>query len=118
MSRDGVVLIEVLAAFVILGLTGLSTVMYASAVVNARTFGVEREREIERAEDLMIEHVLLGHGDLIQRLGARPTDAFVVWIDRPRPGLFRIGITPSDQPELELLATLVYRPSDGLEVHR
>lgn len=111
MNRDGVALIEVLVALVILALTGISTVTYASAVADARTFGVERELELERAENLMIEHVLLDHRDLIRRLGARRAGEFVVWIDRPRPALFRVGVARSDRPEVELLATLVHRPS-------
>lgn len=110
MKRSGVVLIEVLIALAILALTGLSTVSYVSTLTRVQTRGIEREAEMESAEELLIEHALLEHRELVQRLGARSVGSFVVWIDRPRPELFRVGIAPAPRPESELLATLLYRP--------
>ncbi len=115
MNRRGAVLIEVLAAVAILAVAGLGTVRYLAAVLDAEARQHDREAEIGRAERLLVATGLLRQDELEQRLGARHSGGFLVWVDRPEPFLFRIGVSSVAEPERELLATLVYRRDDELD---
>lgn len=108
-GRGGAVLIEVLAALAILGVTGVSFLQHATAVMDAQSRLLDREHELARAERLLTATLLLRRTELEQRIGVRPSEDFLVWIDRPEPFLFRVGISAVARPEAELLATLVYR---------
>jgi hypothetical protein len=109
MNRHGAVLIEALVAIAILSVAGLSAIEYVVAVQEAHARSVTRERDLARAERLLTATVLLSQRELEQRLGIRSADDFLVWIDRPEPFLFRVGISAPERPKAELLATLVYR---------
>jgi len=117
-NRDGIALIEVLAALVILSFAGLSSVTYVSAVAATQERAQEREAEIVRADRVLAEHALLTEQQLAQRIGARRIPPFVIWVDRPRPHLFRVGIAPEERPEQELLVSLLARPDSIGEAAR
>jgi hypothetical protein len=110
MTRDGVVLVEVLAAIAILAVAGLATVAHVASLLDTQQRVLARETEMERAESMMGTLALLDRTELSQSLGMRELGRFAVWIDRPEPSLFRIGIAPVDRPSAELLATLLHRP--------
>lgn len=114
----GAVLIEVVVAIAILGVAGSSMLGYVRALSDGQSRIFEREREVRRAEMVLIEHVTMSASQLSQRLGVRPATPFVVWIDRPEPELFRIGVAPADLPTAELLSTLVHKPDSVGEVFR
>jgi type II secretory pathway component PulJ len=108
-DRRGAVLIEVIVAVAILTSAGLSFLQLVLSVGDAQTRMHERERELARAERLLTATVLLTQPELERRLGVRPANDFLVWIDRPEPFLFRIGVSTAGRPEAELLSTLAYR---------
>ncbi len=112
MSRRerGVALLEVLVALAILSTTGL-------ALVGATIQAMTAEREAERAEvaamaadRLLTAMTLLGRADLVRRIGRHRVGEFVVEVQRPRPGLYRIAIGDSIPPYSERLVTVVFRP--------
>jgi hypothetical protein len=116
MTRQGAALIEVLAAVAILTVAGLSFLELVVSVADAQARQREREGEVRRAERLLTATALLTQRELEQRIGVREVEDVLVWVDRPEPLLFRIGVSPAARPEAELLATLVYRRevvSDG-----
>lgn len=113
MNRRGAVLIEVLVALAILSLAGTSAISYLAALLEAEAAQIERMREMRRAERLLTATALLTESELGRRLGVRPAEDFLVWVDRPEPYLFRIGISPAARPSAELLATLVHRRGEG-----
>lgn len=115
MNQQGVALIEVLAALVILGTAGVSTLAYVSALGAHQERSIAREAEMVRADHLLSQLSLLTAQELAQRIGVRTVDSFAVWIDRPRPDLYRVGLASVERPEAELLVTLISRPP-GLRV--
>ena len=110
MSRDGFVLVEVLAAIAVLGIVGVSALGYVQALGAAQEHVLAAEAEMQAAETLVIEHALLTPRQLDQRIGVRRVGSYAVWLDRPRPAIYRVGVSPWDAPEVELLATLLHRP--------
>jgi hypothetical protein len=117
-NRRGVVLIEVLAALVILAMGGLSVLALLSSVSAAQARAYTREAEAEKAQRVMASLALLSRAELSQRLGARSLGGFVVWVDRPEASLFRVGVAPTEAPSLEILVTLLYRPEPEPEGNR
>lgn len=110
MSRDGVVMVEVLAAIVILALAGVSSLSFVAALSHAQERSLRRERDVRAAHELLVDLALLSGAELAQRIGLRTIEPFAVWTDRPEPELYRVGIADVDDPETELLVTLLYRP--------
>lgn len=108
-ARQGVVLIEVLTAMVILGTVAVSVLGYLLTLADTEARSRARLLEMTRAERLLTATVLLTSPELDQRMGMRQTDEFAVWVDRPEPGLYRVGVAPRARPDVELLATLVHR---------
>lgn len=115
MNRRGVVLIEVLVAVAILGTAALSFMSFLVTTQEMQYRQHERLLEEGQAERLLIANALLTRVELEQRLGVREAGAFLVWIDRPEPSLFRIGISTASAPEREILSTLVYRREQGTD---
>jgi hypothetical protein len=110
--RAGVALVEVLIALVILASAGVSTIGYVAEVVHDRVLTEEREREVVRAEQLLIAHALLSRQELEQRIGPRTVGAHVVHVERPLPGLFRISVADASRPLVELIVTVVFRSEE------
>ncbi|MEM7417906.1 MAG: hypothetical protein AAF389_20630 [Gemmatimonadota bacterium] len=110
MNRDGVLLLEALIGLAVLSIVGISALTHVTAVRAAYERAAEREIVVHDAEQLLAEYVLMDRIALGQRLGVREVDGFVVFLDRPEPSLFRIGLAGADRPEVEVLTTLLYRP--------
>jgi hypothetical protein len=112
-AERGVVLIEVLAAIVILGLVGLALVELVSAGTRAEVLAAEREREFVDMDRLLAAYTLLTRVDLDRRLGRRDVGSYIVEVQRPERGLYRIAVSRSEAREMEELVTVVWRRSDG-----
>lgn len=91
-DERGIVLLEVLAAVVILGIVGLSLVALVRGGIDATTRANQVETELADAERLLTAYSLLTRTELEQRLGERRVGTHVVTIQRPERELFRIAI--------------------------
>ncbi|SRR6266545_7700552 len=111
----GVVLLEVLVAVAILSASGLALVSVVSTGLRSEWDARERERTLAAEERLHAGLTLLKKSDLDRRLGRHPLGAFVVNVQRPERGLYRIALAQEGSPEAEDLVTVVYRwePDNG-----
>jgi len=100
-AEQGMVLLEVLAAVAIIGLAGLALTELTTAGLRATADARVREREIADADRLLTAYTLLNRPELDQRLGDRTIGPYVVNIQRPERGLYRIAVGD--------LITVVYR---------
>jgi hypothetical protein len=98
-----------MAAVAILTLAGMSFLVLVVAVADAQARQTARERELRLAERVLTATVLLTQRELDQRLGVRTVEDLLVFVDRPEPFLYRVGVSNAARPAAELLATLVYR---------
>jgi len=109
-GEQGMVLLEVLAAVVILTVAGLSLTELASAGVRAAARAEERERVAMDEDRLMTAYGLLLGGDLDLRLGDRDVGPYRVRVERPEPALYRVAISEHQSPDVQDLVTVLYRP--------
>lgn len=109
-GERGVVLLEVLAAVVILTVAGLSLTELASAGLRATARAEDRERVAMDEERLMAAYSLLLGGDLDLRLGGRDVGPYRVRVERPEPELYRVAISEQQSPGVQDLVTVLYRP--------
>lgn len=114
-AERGLVLLEVLAAIVILTVAGLSLVEVASAGLSATATAAARESVQQDEDRLMVAYTLLSRGDLDLRLGDREVGPYVVRIGRPEPALYRVAISSAASPTVEDLVTLLFRPEPSHE---
>lgn len=106
----GVVLLEVLAAVVILTVAGLSLVEVTSAGMRATWAATARERLQEDEDRLLVAYSLLTRGDLDVRLGDREVGPYLVRVERPEPSLYRVAIGAVGSRGVEDLVTVLFRP--------
>jgi prepilin-type N-terminal cleavage/methylation domain-containing protein len=111
MNERGVVLLEVLVAVAILSMTAVSSIGFIAASLEAQGRLDEREAELATAAEVLTIMALLSRRELDQRIGVRDVAGFAVWVDRPEPSLFRVGVAPGHQPGAEVVSTLIFRPS-------
>ncbi len=110
MRRErGVALIEVLAAVAILGVAGLALVELVAGGTRALAVTRRREQELADAERLLTAWSLLKREELDQRIGDHVVGPYVVRIQRPERGLYRLAVERSVAPGVEELVTVVYR---------
>ena len=109
-GEQGVALLEVLAAVVILGIAGLAMVQLVAAGMRAATHARERERQLADEDRLLAAFTLLRREDLDLRLGDRTVGAYVVNVQRPEQSLYRIALKRVETVAVENLVTVVYRP--------
>jgi len=105
----GVALLEVLAAVVILGVAGLALVELVAGGTRAVAMTRQREQELADAERLLTAWSLLKREELDQRIGDHAVGPYVVRIQRPERGLYRLAVERSVVPGVEELMTVVYR---------
>jgi prepilin-type N-terminal cleavage/methylation domain-containing protein len=111
MRRDrGVALLEVLIALTIVSVTGLGVVGALHEAVGVEQVMAVRERELARADQLLAAYALLDRRDLEQRIGSQVAGAFLIRVQRPATTLFRVAVADTGAPDLDLLATVLYRP--------
>lgn len=109
-SERGIVLLEVIIALTLLTVSGLSMIAVVSSGVESQRGVRMREHELQAAHRVMGAYALLTRADLDLRLGRRRVGAFQVGVQRPEAALYRVGISPEQAPDLELLVTVLYRP--------
>lgn len=114
-GERGTVLVEVLAAVMILSVAGLSLVQLVAEATRAATVARAREREMADENRLMTALTLLTGPDLDRRLGTRTIGAHAVTVQRPQRALYRIAVGRTTAPEVEDLVTVVHRaePADA-----
>jgi hypothetical protein len=105
----GVALLEVLAAVAILGVAGLALVELVAGGTRAVAVARERERELADEERLLTAWSLLKREELDQRIGDHSVGPYVVRVQRPERGLYRIAIERKEAAGVEELVTVVWR---------
>jgi hypothetical protein len=108
----GHALLDAILALAIISTAGLTSLSYVSSLLQAEGQAEAREAEFEMAERLLITSVLLTRAELEQRLGVRESNGFLIWVDRPEPELFRVGVSVTSAPATELVVTLLWRPRE------
>jgi len=106
----GVVLLEILAAVLILTVAGLGLIEVTAAGARATASARSREREQADEDRLLTAYSLLLRPDLDLRLGDRRVGPYVVHVARPERTLYRVAISASRSPQVEDLVTVLYRP--------
>lgn len=109
-DRRGVALLEVLAALVILSVTGLALVELVTDATRALTEAHARESEIADQDRLLTAYSLLTIDELNRRLGRRDVGPYVVEIQRPERSLYRLSVARRAALHTDDLVTVVYRP--------
>jgi hypothetical protein len=108
-AERGVALLEVLAAIVILGVAGLALVELVGSGTRAVAVARDRERELADEERLLAAWSLLKREELDQRIGERAVGPYVVRVQRPERGLYRIAIERKEAVGVEDVVTVVWR---------
>jgi hypothetical protein len=108
-GERGVALIEVLAAVAILGVAGLALVELVAGGTRAVALARDRERELADEERLLTAWSLLRRDELDQRIGERVVGPYVVRVQRPERGLYRLAVERRAAPGIEELVTVVWR---------
>ena len=108
--ESGAVLVEVLAAIAILAFAGIAMVELVASGAHATVAATVREEELADQERLLAAWALLSKNDLDQRLGRREVGPYVVEVQRPERGLYRIAVVRRDAPAVEDLVTVAWRP--------
>jgi hypothetical protein len=110
MRRErGVALLEVLAAVLILSVAGLTLVELIAGATRAVMVARDRERELADEERLLTAWSLLRHDELDQRIGDRVVGPYVIRVQRPERGLYRLAVERSVAPGVEDLVTVLWR---------
>jgi len=109
LRERGVALLEVLAAVAILGVAGLALVELVAGGTRAVGVARDRERELTDEERLLTAWSLLKRDELDQRIGERTVGPYVMRVQRPERGLYRLAVERSVAPGVEELVTVVYR---------
>ena len=109
----GVVLVEVLAATLILATAGLGLAELVGSGLRAVQTAAARERELADEERLLAAYALLTRADLERRVGLARVGPYEVSVERPEGTLYRIALSRGETRGVEDLVTVVYRPEDG-----
>ena len=110
-GRRGAALLEALAALTIATIAlsaSLNALIYAA---HEQAGLAEREEQLSRAEKLLTVYSLLTRDQLDQRLGQQRVNSWVMRVQRPEEGLYRVAISTSVSPDYELMVTVLYRPA-------
>ncbi len=109
-ARGGFALLDVLLALALLGSAGLAVVSLLDQALRAEQVARAVEREYQAADRVLTALTLLHRAELDQRIGRRPLGEFIVDIQRPERGLYRIAVAGVSAPGRDLLVTVVARP--------
>jgi type II secretory pathway component PulJ len=108
-GKRGVILLEVLIALTIVGVTGASLVAATAALLRAEEQARRIEQSMNPQEEVLAAVSLFTRAELDQRIGTRTVGRYRVEIERPRPSLYRIEVVAPDSAGLPALVTVVYR---------
>ena len=109
-NNEGVALLEVLVALVILGTAGVSLVELVGSGLRGEREARLRETALATEERVLTAHTLLNRRELDQHIGRREVGEFIVDVQRPERTLYRIALLQLQSPAVEDLVTVVYRP--------
>jgi type II secretory pathway component PulJ len=109
-NRQGIALLEVLVAMVILATAGLALVEFVGYGMRAEREARLRETTLAGEERLLAALTLLKVHELDQRIGRRQVGEFIIDVQRPEPSLYRVALALEESPGVEELVTVVYRP--------
>lgn len=109
-NARGSALLEAVVGLAILSMSGAAVIGLVTGGLASEYRSAASERALEEAERLLTGTALLDRSDLDRRLGVRIVGAFAVVVTRPEPALYRLSIATGEDPDAELLATVVYRP--------
>lgn len=109
-GERGMTLLEVLVALALLAAGGAALLATASAALREERQARTEERAVDAASRVLAATSLLTGADLDRRLGERVVGEFLVRVERPEPGLYRVSVAEVTSPDLELLATVLYQP--------
>lgn len=109
-AERGAALLEAMVALAILATAGTGLVAALGAALRNETELARYEATVLAADRVLTAMTLLTRNDLDQRLGSHRAGEFVVEVQRPRPTLYRIAVAEARAPEVETLATVVFRP--------
>ena len=100
------------AAVAILGVAGIALVELVASGTRSVAVAAARERELADEERLLTAYTLLKREELAIRFGDRVVGPYVVNVQRPERGLYRVAIR-REASEVEDLVTVVYRVEVG-----
>jgi type II secretory pathway component PulJ len=108
-SDRGAVLLEALVAMVLVSLSAaLSLHVLRAALADLRSVA-EREDQIRAASRTLAGYALLTASELDQRIGTQRRGGFIVRVQRPERGAYRIAVADTLVPGHELLVTVAAR---------
>lgn len=107
--RDGIVLLEVLVALVILSTAGIAAVALASAVSRSLAEARARDEDVGAASAFLDEVALWSREDLDRHLGDRDEGAWRLRVDHPSPSIYSIALSDAGAAGT-LLETFLYKP--------
>lgn len=106
--RTGAILLEVIVALTIFGISALA----ATILVRQSVKGVEsvyrRDAENRKAVAFMAAVSLWSREELDQRLGSRRQGAWLLYIDRPAESIYRLQLSDSTGRDV-ILETALFR---------
>lgn len=108
-DNRGVLLLEALVALTIISSVVIVLIGIHGAARQAQARAAAEERGVTDADRLLTAMTLLRRSEYDQRLGRREVGRYLVEVQRPEPGLYRLGVRELANPEVELLATVVAR---------
>ena len=109
----GIALLETLVALAILSGAGLALLDLISGELRAEREARERERVLAVEDRVLTVLTLLTRDELDRRIGQHPLGELQVDIERPERTLYRIAVSQAESPQVEDLATVVYRRTLG-----
>lgn len=112
-DQRGVALLEVLAAFTLLAIAGLTLTVVLQDAAGAAIRAEQAEREMREAHRVLTATTLLRREDLVRRIGVHRIGSLTVAVTRPRPAIYRIAVSDTLWSGVELLVTLVHRRERG-----
>jgi len=110
-DRAGSVLLEILVAMTVFGIAATSLVSFVHESVRAVERTHEMERSLRDASAFMDKITLWSRADLDRHLGNRPSGAWRLTIQRPRPSLYEVTLFDSTGTRV-LLHTVQFRAEE------
>lgn len=111
-GERGVALLEVLVALMILTTVGTGLVAVVASALDSAERARTREARFIAATRTLTRLTFQDKHGLDIRLGKRVEGSVVTWVDRPRPGLYRLAVSDTAAPGDELLVTAVHRAGE------
>jgi len=108
-DRRGMLLLEALVALAIMSSAVIALIGIHVMARRAQARMIIEEAAATEADRLLIASSLLTRLELDQRLGRHEIGSYLIEVQRPERGLYRLSVRERSHPEVELLATVVAR---------